>query len=126
MTAILGRSSGASPVQILKLMPRPSAATLRANYRGKLLMPLNETPKTTMAKVWTFIRAIAAGVLVAVAGIAPWVILITLNARIHPELPWAACATLTYLFVLMAWLNGWGWPKGSHDFRRHSLRLWRP
>ena len=89
-------------------------------------MPLSEAPKTTTAQVWVFIRAIVAGALIAVAGIAPWVIVITLNARIHPELPWAACATLVYLFVLMAWLNGWGWPKGSHDFRRHSLRLWRP
>ncbi len=49
-----------------------------------------------------------------------------LNARINPEIPWAALATAAWLFVLLFWLNGGGPPASTRATRRHHLRLWRP
>ncbi|GMV07482.1 MAG: hypothetical protein AMXMBFR53_37570 [Gemmatimonadota bacterium] len=66
------------------------------------------------------------GWLIALAGVAPWVVLATLNARFRPDIPWAAAATTLSLVLLMAWLNGVGWPEGTKDARHHLLRLRRP
>jgi membrane protease YdiL (CAAX protease family) len=66
------------------------------------------------------------GLLVSVGGFLPWVVLAPLNARIHPELPWAAAATLLYLIPYLAWLNGAGPPGRWRAARRYRLRLWRP
>ena len=66
------------------------------------------------------------GLLVTSVGLAPWVVMATLNARIHPEMPWAALATLAWLVVYIAWLNGAGPPARWKAARRYRLRLWRP
>jgi membrane protease YdiL (CAAX protease family) len=71
-------------------------------------------------------RAVVVGLLVAVLGVAPWAVIAPLNARIHPELPWAAAVTLGYLTVLVLWLNGVGLPRATRESRRFNLRLWRP
>ena len=68
---------------------------------------------------------ILTGLLIAGIGVAPWIVLIRLNARVHPEIPWAAMATLAFLLVFIAWLNGAGWPKSWQAARRYRLRLWR-
>ncbi len=69
---------------------------------------------------------IVLGLLVSAAGIAPWVVMAPINARIHPELPWAAFATLAWLGLYLAWLNGAGPPGRWKAARRYRLRLWRP
>jgi len=89
-------------------------------------MNMSGTAKAAAASAWVFLRAIVTGVAVAAAGVAPWLVLAPLNAKIHPELPWAAVATLIYLALLMLWLAGRGWPKSTSVFRRRSLRLWQP
>ena len=66
------------------------------------------------------------GWLIALVGVVPWAILATLNARLRPGIPWAAAATTLSLVLLIAWLNGWGWPEGTKDARHHLLRLRRP
>jgi len=80
----------------------------------------------TRANAWVVTRAIVSGLLIAAVGVAVWAWLAPLNARHHPEWPWAAALTLFYLFVIIIWLNGAGWPRAWRDFRHHALRLWRP
>lgn len=77
-------------------------------------------------KFRTCALAIVSGVAIALAGIAPWTLLAPLNATVRPDLPWAAVATVIWLTVMLVWLNGAGWPRAWRDFRRFSLRLWRP
>ncbi|HET7842553.1 MAG TPA: hypothetical protein VFL14_00260, partial [Xanthomonadales bacterium] len=68
---------------------------------------------------------IVLGLLVSLAGFLPWVAMARLNARVHPELPWAAIATLAWLVVYIAWLHGIGPPAKWRAARRWRLRLWR-
>ena len=81
--------------------------------------------RTTLTEVRRYASPVVIGLLVAAAGILPWVLLARLNARIHPDIPWAALATLAYLIFLLAWLNGAGWPMAWRAARRYRLRLWR-
>src|SRR5690606_3396223 len=55
-----------------------------------------------------------------------WVALIRLNAREHPETPWAAATTACLLVFMLLWLGGRGWPQRTSAFRRFHLRLWQP
>jgi uncharacterized protein len=72
------------------------------------------------------LRAVVSGILIAVVGVAPWIILAPLNRTFHPELPWAAVVVTLYLVVLLLWLNGGGWPRAHASVRRFNLRWWRP
>jgi membrane protease YdiL (CAAX protease family) len=71
-----------------------------------------------------YVTPILAGLLIAAAGLVPWILLAQLNARMRPDLPWAAVASLAYLVVLLLWLNGAGPPKRTARHRRQRLRLW--
>ena len=81
-------------------------------------------PRPTALRAYAF--PILAGLLIVAAGLVPWTLLSQVNARVRPELPWAALLTVTYLAILMAWLQGWGPPVRSADQRRQRLRLWPP
>jgi len=74
---------------------------------------------------WAWAAPILLGLLVTAAGLAPWLVMAPLNARIHPEIPWAAAATLAWLVIYIAWLNGAGPPSRWKAARRYRLRLWR-
>lgn len=63
---------------------------------------------------------------VAIAGILPWTLIAPINARVRPDLPWAAVAMIAYLALYVAWLNGAGWPRRWREWRHESLRLCRP
>ncbi len=67
---------------------------------------------------------IAAGLLILAAGLLPWTWLAQLNARVRPDLPWAAGVTVVYLGVLVTWLNGVGPPSRTAEQRRRTLKLW--
>lgn len=82
--------------------------------------------KASSAGIRPFALPIALGAVIAVVGIVPWSILAPLNARIRPDLPWAALAMVAFIVLYVAWLNGAGWPKAWRETRRYSLRLWRP
>lgn len=71
-----------------------------------------------------YVAPILFGLLILAAGLLPWTLLAEINARVRPDLPWAAVATAAYLAVLLMWLNGWGPPKRTSDQRRRLLRLW--
>jgi len=68
---------------------------------------------------------IVLGLLVSLAGVAPWLVMARLNARIRPDIPWVALATLAWLALWLAWLNGLGPPGRWRAARRYRLRLWR-
>lgn len=76
--------------------------------------------------ILAYAAPILLGLLIGFVGFAPWVAMAPLNARIRPEIPWAAAATLLYLLLYLAWLNGSGPPAGWKAARRYRLRLWRP
>jgi membrane protease YdiL (CAAX protease family) len=66
------------------------------------------------------------GWLIALIGVTPWAVSAALNARLRPDIPWAAAATALSLVLLIAWLNGWGRPKGTKAARHNLLRLRLP
>lgn len=66
------------------------------------------------------------GIAIAILGTGFWVLVAPLNLRWHPELPWAAAATTSWLLIMILWLGGTGWPRRTSEFRRHHLRFWRP
>jgi len=70
--------------------------------------------------------ALLMGLSIQLIGTLPWVALISVNARERPEWPWAAAVTGCWLAVMLVWLGGRGGPRGSQEFRRFHLRLWRP
>jgi membrane protease YdiL (CAAX protease family) len=70
--------------------------------------------------------ALLMGLAITLAGTLPWVALIRLNARDHPESPWAAVTTACWLIVMLVWLSGRGWPRRTSAVRRFHCRLWRP
>jgi CAAX protease family protein len=84
------------------------------------------TLRQTTSDALGYVAPVALGLLVAFVGIAPWVAMARLNARIHPDIPWAALATLGWLILYLAWLNGAGPPGRWRAARRYRLRLWRP
>ena len=71
-----------------------------------------------------YVAPIFTGLLLVAAGLVPWTLLAQVNVRLRPDLPWAALATMAYLGILLAWLNGWGPPRRNADRRRQCLRLW--
>lgn len=71
-------------------------------------------------------RPIIVGLLILAGGLVPWTLLAAMNARVWPDIPWAALATVVYVGALLAWLHGYGPPRGTSAARRHRLRLWPP
>ena len=77
-------------------------------------------------KVPLELRAVVSGVLVIGAGTVPWAILVSLNLKLLPEVPWSVVVMAIYLWLLIQYLNGWGWPRELSEARRRCLRLARP
>ena len=73
-----------------------------------------------------YVRPALAGLLIAVIGSGPWILLARRNAALRPDVPWAALATFAYLALFIAWLNGAFWPRRTAARRRWLLRLWPP
>lgn len=84
-------------------------------------------PERTLADplpLRAYVRPVLAGLLIAVMGTVPWTVMARRNATFRPDVPWAALATIAYLALLIAWLNGAGWPRRTATWRRWHLRLW--
>lgn len=85
------------------------------------------TPHIAVPKVGkTVAVALLMGPSISFVGTYAWVALIRLNARVHPEWPWAAVVTGCLLLMMLLWLSGRSWPRTTSAFRRWHLRLWRP
>src|SRR5688500_15128588 len=89
-------------------------------------MSISERSRADPLPLRAYVRPVLAGLLVAALGIGPWMLLARRNAVFRPEVPWAALTTLAYLVLLLAWLNGAGWPRRTAAWRRWHLRLWTP
>lgn len=70
--------------------------------------------------------AVLMGLLIQIVGTMSWLVLIRMNVREHPDMPWASAATACVLGGMLVWLNGHGWPRRTSAFRRFHLRLWQP
>ena len=81
---------------------------------------------TTLADARAYALPVLLGSAITIVGVVPWLVLAPINARIRPDLPWAALLTAAFLVLYVAWLNGAGWPRAWRERRRYSLRLWRP
>lgn len=86
---------------------------------------MNATARSIPVKT-IIMRAALCAIGIVIAGVGPWIVLAPLNARFHPEIPWAAFAAASGLVLLLAWLNGTGWPQTLANVRRCNLRRWRP
>lgn len=85
------------------------------------------TPNAAIPRVNTTLAvALLMGLTISLVGTLPWVVLMRLNVREHPESPWAAATTACWLIIMLVWLSGRGWPRGTSAFRRFHCRLWRP
>lgn len=80
----------------------------------------------TLANARLYVLPILLGSAILVVGVLPWLILAPINARVRPDLPWAALLMAAFLVLYVAWLNGAGWPRAWRERRHYSLRLWRP
>lgn len=83
------------------------------------------TLRERFADALGYVAPIALGLLVSFVGLAPWVIMVRINASVRPDIPWAALATLVWLALFIAWLNGAGPPGRWKAARHYRLRLWR-
>lgn len=81
-------------------------------------------PPARRAAAIAYARPILGGLLIVASVLVPWTILSPLNARVRPDIPWASVIMLVYLAAVVAWLNGWGPPRGTADERARRLRLW--
>lgn len=86
---------------------------------------LGQPPKSTV-RATAYVIPILAGLLIAAVGLVPLTLIMPVNARVRPELPWAAAVTVALLAILIAWLHGWGPPTRNAEWRRQRLRLWPP
>jgi membrane protease YdiL (CAAX protease family) len=74
------------------------------------------------------VRALIAGLAVALAGITPWggiagfTGLAGWNLRVLVGVPWAIAPMALYLWLFFKYLNGAGWPRSTAQARRTSLR----
>ena len=85
------------------------------------------TPDAAIPRVnKTLAVALSMGLTISLIGTLPWVVLMRLNVRQHPEWPWAAATTACWLIIMLVWLSGRGWPRRTSAFRRFHCRLWRP
>ena len=118
-------------------MPQPviaafgfSRSMLNRSWRRVLGLSTVTDAGSTAATVqpptapWAYVTPIFAGLLIAAAGLVPWTLLAQVNARVRPDWPWAAVATLAYLAALLTWLNGSGPPTRTTGLRHQRLRLW--
>src|SRR5688500_5219362 len=85
------------------------------------------TPNAAIPAVGKIVAiALVMGLSIQLVGTLPWVALIRLNVREHPESPWAAATTAGWLVIMLVSLSGRGWPRSTSAFRRFHCRLWRP
>jgi hypothetical protein len=79
------------------------------DVEGSVMIDGESTPNEAIPRVNTTL-AVALLMGLTIIGTLPWVLLIRLNVREHPESPWAAATTACWLIIMLVWLSGRGWP----------------
>jgi uncharacterized protein len=68
-----------------------------------------------------YLTSILGALAILAVGLVPWTWFSRLNVRVHPELPWAALATVVVLVLMTLWLSGREhmrlWPRAARDER---------
>jgi membrane protease YdiL (CAAX protease family) len=72
--------------------------------------------------IWAALRHLLIGLVVLAVVTAPWSVIAAVNLRLSPQVPWAIPIGLTYLGLVVAYLNGRGWPTATADIRRRHFR----
>src|SRR5687767_8402484 len=79
-----------------------------------------------ISRLWhslpVFVRAILTGFVVTAAGTIPWALLVSLNLKHWPELPWAVPLTALYIWFYWKYVRGVGWPKSNAEERIKNCR----
>jgi len=68
------------------------------------------------------VRALLAGMAVAVVGTTPWALLVSANLEHWPTVPWSVVPTAALLWFYWRYLRGEGWPVATAQARRTSCR----
>jgi hypothetical protein len=85
-------------------------------------MPALETARKPIPAI---IRAVVTGSLVCLVGTMVWSILLGLNLKVTPSIPWAAPVMVVLLWAYWRFLSGKGGPRSTAEIRRASLRVHR-
>jgi membrane protease YdiL (CAAX protease family) len=82
---------------------------------------------TLWSRLPIVVRAVLTGGAAAVLGTTPWALLISLNLKHWPAVPWAVPPTALYLWLYWRYIRGAGWPRSSAETRRTNSRAnWLP
>jgi len=81
--------------------------------------------ETGWQRIPVIVRAPIIGAVVCLAGTVAWSILLGLNLKFAPSIPWAAATMTVLLWVYWSYLGGKGWPRSTAETRRASLRVRR-
>jgi membrane protease YdiL (CAAX protease family) len=77
-------------------------------------------------RVWlrlpVVVRAVLTGLTLSLVGTGPLAVLLMLNLRLAPSLPWSVLVMSVYLWLYWRYLGGWGWPRTSSETRRLRRR----
>ena len=78
------------------------------------------------------LQAILVGLCVSAVVLVPWMVMVTANFSLWPQVPWCLPLMTVYLWISWRYLGGWGWPRSTSEARRRLLRadtlsplLWR-
>jgi membrane protease YdiL (CAAX protease family) len=75
---------------------------------------------------WMAVRFGLIGLVVMGVITVPWSVVVVLNLRVFPYVPWAIPVTLVYVCLVFIYLNGRGWPASTRELRRRYLRARMP
>jgi hypothetical protein len=71
-------------------------------------------------------RHIGLGLVIVVGVAAPWSVVAVLNVRLSPSVPWSLPVGFIYLFLVIGYLNGRGWPRSTSEVRERHFRAHLP
>jgi membrane protease YdiL (CAAX protease family) len=79
-----------------------------------------------MDKLWkkipAFVRGPVVGIAVLLAGLQPAGILLKMNLTQETPIPWSLVPVAIWLYFVMRWLGGWGFPAANGSRRAELLR----
>ncbi len=73
-------------------------------------------------RILAVLGALVVAVVILAVGQDLWSLLVVLDLRTTPAMPWAAPAMLVVLALLWAYMRGKGWPQSTSEARRRGLR----
>ncbi len=75
-----------------------------------------------LSNVWAVLRHLLIGLVVMAVVTTTWSLAAVANLRLSPQVPWAIPIGVTYVGLVVAYLNGRGWPTSTATIRRRHFR----